>query len=249
MKINKLLKLSISTLLIINFIVPLKALAGANTKLVEVGSEEREALEECMVGLEQCIEEKDKMEKTLKSRIDDLLTELSGVKAENTDLKKQISVLQSDNSLLVKKIEELKKSVAEKKEPVQPSPKKEEVKKVKASEGSTGKTGFCLACKVGNVIGPIAAVPIGAVAGTVRGATNKSAALADKSSEALGNSLPGQLTSKVGGGLIGAVFGAVTGLFKGIFNGFRYGLTDPFSAESFSLAGDFKDYNPTDYSY
>lgn len=248
-KINKLVKLSLCTLLVLSFIFPAQVLAGANTKMVEVGTEEREALEECMVGLEECIEEKDRIETSLKSRIDDLLAQLNQIKSSNSSLQKQVGDLRSDNSVLARKIDELKTSVTEKKE-VRTETTTKEVKTSKVKSAKTEDGTFCLACKVGNVIGPVFAMPIGAVVGTVRGATNQGVSLADKGSDALGESLPGQLVGKIGGGAVGAVFGAVAGMFKGLFNGIRYGFTRPFSAESFSLAGDYATgFDPLDYSY
>lgn len=239
---NKVVKLSLAMLLVINFAIPMQVLAGTSTKMVEMGSEERQALEECMVGLEECIEDKERIQSSLNSRINDLMTQINQFKSENSNLQKQVSDLRMDNTVLVKRIEELKTSVAEKVATEAAKPVKE-TKKVKES-GS----GFCLACKVGNVIGPVVALPVGAVAGTVRGAANRGTAYADKGSEIMGESLPGQVTGKLGGGILGTVVGAVTGLFRGLYNGLRYGFTRPFSSESFSLAGEFIDgFNPTDF--
>lgn len=248
-KIKKLVKLSVCAMLALNFVFPAQVLAGANTKMVEVGTEEREALEECMVGLEECIEEKDRIETTLKSRIDELMAQLNKIKSDNSNLQKQVGDLRSDNSVLARKIDELKTSVTEKKEvkteKIAKTKPSSTVKSAKTSDGT-----FCLACKVGNVIGPVFAMPVGAVVGSVRGATNKGVEYSDKTSDALGESLPGQLVGKIGGGAVGAVWGAVTGMLKGLYNGVRYGFTRPFSAESFSLAGDYATgFDPTDYSY
>jgi len=239
---NKVVKLSLAALLVLNFALPMQVLAGASTKMVEMGSEERQALEECMVGLEECIEDKERIQSSLNSRINDLMAQINQFKSENSNLQKQVGDLRMDNTVLVKKIEELKTSVTEKVVTEAPKP----VKETKSAKESG--SGFCLACKVGNVIGPVVALPIGAVAGTVRGAANKGTAAADKGSEIMGESLPGQLAGKLGGGILGTVYGAVTGLFRGLYNGLRYGFTRPFSAESFSLADEFvAGFNPTNY--
>jgi regulator of replication initiation timing len=245
---NKVFKLSLLLLLVINFIIPLQAFAGVSTKMVEVASEDRKALQECMVGLEECIEDKERIQSTLNSRINDLLAQVNQFKSENSNLQKQVNDLRMDNTVLVKKIEELKTSVTEKvaTEVPQAQAKPKSVKETKSA--SESGSGFCLACKVGHVIGPVVALPVGAVAGTVRGAANKGTSYADKGSETLGESLPGQVVGKLGGGILGTVVGAVSGLFRGLYNGLRYGLTRPFSAESFSLAGQFvEDFNPTDF--
>jgi len=248
-KINKLVKLSVCALLALNFIFPAQVLAGVVTNMVEVGTEEREVIEECMVGLEECIDEKDRIEITLKSRIDQLMAQLNQIKSSNSNLQKQVGDLRSDNSVLARKIDELKISVTEKKE-VAKTTKVITKKAAKTTEARTATTHFCLACKVGHVIGPVLAIPVGAVVGTVRGATNMGVEFSDKGSDALGESLPGQLVGKIGGGAIGAVFGAVAGMFKGLFNGIRYGFTRPFSTESFSIDGDYAtDFDPIDFSY
>ena len=58
----------------------------------------------------------------------------------------------------------------------------------------------------------------------------------------------GEAFGKVGGLGVGAVSGALTGAVKGFTNGLVLGYRYPFSAESFSLAGDMThDYDPYDF--
>jgi regulator of replication initiation timing len=243
-KTNKFAQLSFLLLLVINFIIPLQAFAGVRSKMMEVASEDRKALQECMVGLEECIEDKERIQSSLNSRINDLMSQVNQFRSENADLQKQVNDLRMDNTILVRKIEEIKTSISQKVNEDTNQVQTITSKKNKIDSGSS----FCLACKVGHVIGPVVALPIGAVTGTVRGSINKGTTFADQGSDLLGESLPGQLVGKLGGGVLGTVVGAVSGLFRGLYNGLRYGLTRPFSSESFSLAGKFvEDFNPTNF--
>lgn len=229
-----------SLLLVLLMFSYLPAQAGVMTKLVEVEKEER-VVDTCCPDLEDCEEENDRLKSQnndLKSRIQTLMGELTTVRDENVRLKKE-------NSDLTQKLDALRRSVTKKE--VTKEVTKEVVTPVKARYAKKD-TGTCLACKVGNVIGPAFATPVGAVMGTVRGSVTKGSQYANGASEAMGGSLPAKVVGNVGGGLFGFVTGAVTGLLKGIVNGVRYGFTRPFSPESFSTAGEFADYDTFNYN-
>jgi regulator of replication initiation timing len=240
--INKgMLKKLCSPLLILSFIFNyLPARAGVMTKLVEVDKQEPKV--DCCPELDECEAENEKLvsqNNDLKSRIQKLMGELTEVREENLQLKRE-------NSELTTKLEELRKSVVTKKEVVT-----EEVKPVVKKEPSKyakKDSGTCLACHVGNLIGPVFSTPVGGVIGTVRGSVTKGSQYANSASDAMGGSLPAKVVGNLGGGIFGLVTGAVSGLVKGIVNGVRYGFTRPFSAESFSAEGPFAEFDTYNYS-
>ncbi|MCE2928237.1 MAG: hypothetical protein LW817_01230 [Candidatus Caenarcaniphilales bacterium] len=212
--------------LILSSAIP--AHAGVMTRMVEVGEQDRKANEECLVGLEECVKDKERLRMEaddMKSRLQKLLGELTNTRRANQELQSQVSQLQGDNDLLAKKIDELKANVncppPEAPKKVAEAPKKVEAPKVEEAKSIVD----CPACSLLHVVGPIFSTPVGTVVGTVRGAGSKASELAGKSDNAI---------VKVGGGVFGLISGAVTGVFKGFFNGLVYGVTKPFSAESFS---------------
>jgi regulator of replication initiation timing len=225
-----------SVLLVLLLVSSLPAKAGVMTKLVEVDEQEPVVVETCCPELDDC----EKQNSDLKSRIQKLMGELSTVREENVRLKQE-------NSDLTKKLDELRRSVT-KKEVVQEVKKEIVQQPVTKAKYAKNDSGTCLACKVGNVIGPVFATPVGGVMGTVRGSVTKGAQYANGASEAMGGSLPAKVVGNLGGGLFGFLTGAVSGLVKGIVNGVRYGFTRPFSSESFSTAGPFAEYDTFNYS-
>lgn len=236
--------------LVLSFATTGMAKAGIATEMVEVGEEDREVLEQCLIGLEECVDEKEKLAgeaKDLKSRLGKLMSELTQQKEEKAKLKDKIASLKDNEKTLEDRIKDLKKQVSEKKviEIVKEVPAKSSgVLKAKTEDDTT-----CVACKtvdvVGRGLGGIVATPVGAVVGTLRGATNKSIEYSNKGSKALGNNIPGQLIGKLGGGALGFVAGAVSGIFKGLFHGLWYGVSRPFSNKSFSTEGKFAtEYDP-----
>jgi regulator of replication initiation timing len=227
---------SIALALIIFANLPVQA--GVMTRMVEVDKEEPVIANDCCPDLEDC----EKQNADLKSRIQKLMGELSDVRDENARLRQE-------NSELASKLDQLRKSISKK------VVKKKEVvkevqkpKPVKSARYAKKDDGSCLACHVGNVVAPVFSTPVGAVMGTVRGSVTKGAQYANGASEAMGGSLPAKVVGNLGGGIFGFLTGAVTGLFKGIVNGVRYGFTRPFSPEAFSTAGEFANYDTFDYN-
>jgi hypothetical protein len=95
-----------------------------------------------------------------------------------------------------------------------------------------------------SIIGPIVGVPVGGVAGLVRGAFSKASEYSDTFSESLGGHPLSKIVGIPTGFVTGAVTGSVTGLLKGVLDGVVLGITEPLSPESGSLQGDVLDYEP-----
>jgi hypothetical protein len=92
---------------------------------------------------------------------------------------------------------------------------------------------------VTSILGTVVAVPVGAVAGLVRGSVAKSFDYSQSFSESYTPFIGGPL-----GFLTGLATGSITGLLKGVFTGLVVGVEKPFSAESLSLDGKFRDFEP-----
>ena len=90
----------------------------------------------------------------------------------------------------------------------------------------------------GVVVGPVAGLTRGFVKGWIWGT--------DATAEALGNKdgLPHKTIGFVTGGVVGAVAGGVSGIVMGAYDGIKYGWDKPWTAENYSWAGKFTDYDP-----
>jgi len=92
------------------------------------------------------------------------------------------------------------------------------------------------------LIGPVFSVPVGTVAGLLRGGVAMGASTAD--STVLGTHFLARTIEMPVGFAIGLTTGSVTGGVKGMTTGLIEGINDPLSLESASLDGDFIDYDP-----
>jgi hypothetical protein len=97
-----------------------------------------------------------------------------------------------------------------------------------------------------SIIGPIVGIPVGGVAGLLRGSFSKASEYSDTFSESLGGSSLAQVVGIPTGFITGAATGGITGLLKGVVDGAVLGITEPLSPESGSLQGDVLDYEPYD---
>ncbi len=95
-----------------------------------------------------------------------------------------------------------------------------------------------------SVVGPVVGIPVGAVAGTVRGMTSKGLEYTDSFPGHLGLGIIGKIIGIPAGLAVGGVTGGVTGLVKGSVTGLTEGIHHPLSEKSMSLDGDFVDYDP-----
>ena len=102
----------------------------------------------------------------------------------------------------------------------------------------------------GNVLkqttGVVSGVALGPVVGLSRGFVKGWMWGTDATAEALGNK-DGAAQKTVGfltGGVLGAVAGGVSGIVMGAYDGIKYGWDKPWSAENYSWAGKFTDYDP-----
>lgn len=91
-------------------------------------------------------------------------------------------------------------------------------------------------------------VPFGAFAGLSRGALNKSSDYASKFSTNLGDNTPAKILGYPSGIIVGGLAGGLSGAVKGVINGIYYGSHEPFSSKSFTVDGNFSDFDPFDYS-
>lgn len=103
---------------------------------------------------------------------------------------------------------------------------------------------FCFVCKIfGSVFGST----VGSVAGLVRGASNKGADYASSFSDGMGEGILGNVVGKPAGFVTGLVAGGGTGLANGFATGITEGWSEPFTARSFTMEGDFLDYDPYEF--
>lgn len=120
--------------------------------------------------------------------------------------------------------------VAEKREPVNLAPKSKHASDL-----------------IRKILGTIVAVPVGSVAGLVRGGVSKGGELAESFSDSMTSELAGNLVGKPGGVIVGGVSGAVAGLLNGAVTGATEGWENPFTKASFSLDGSVSDYDPFEF--
>lgn len=92
----------------------------------------------------------------------------------------------------------------------------------------------------------IVSSPIGAAIGLVRGSGYKSVQYSETLSEQFDVGSPANMVAKPIGMGIGLVAGSAYGAIRGLGDGVGYSMEEPFSAKSFSVAGDFWDYDPYD---
>jgi hypothetical protein len=177
---------------------------------------------------------------SLSERINQLLNDNILLTAENKILKEknnllssQIAVLNQNNQELATKIQDLKTQV-EIQTTISNPPVVIPQEQSKKSEKN-----------LSNYLWPLVSTPLGAVAGTLRGATFKGLEYSDSASSKAANNIPSVFVTKVGGLIVGNVLGAVTGLVRGVIDGVRYGFSEPYSTKSVSLEGRFaSDWDP-----
>jgi cell division protein FtsB len=240
--IVKFFKLSFLFLLIFLALVQNPARAGVMTKMVEVDSECSRELDVMRVELDETKASNISLSERINKLLNDnivLTSENKALKEKNAVLSSQIAGLKQTNSELAVKIEELKNQVESQSlaqnQIIQNPPsisEDEEVELVSQKHFS-------------NYLWPFVAVPIGAIAGTLRGASFKSIEYSDNASVKMPDTIPTTFVAKIGGLVLGTLTGAVTGFIKGVVNGVNYGFTDPLSTKSISLDGDFaSDWDP-----
>lgn len=92
---------------------------------------------------------------------------------------------------------------------------------------------------IGTLFGPMFAMPRGAAKGAVIGTKKVARNLGDDTRKL--NLTLGAIPGGIGGGIAGGAAGIV----KGVRDAFKYGSSDPWSNEAFSVNGDgFLDYDP-----
>ena len=94
--------------------------------------------------------------------------------------------------------------------------------------------------------GVVLGVGIGPVVGAMRGFVKGWLWGTDATAEALGNKdgTPHKIIGFATGGVLGAAAGGVSGVLMGAYDGIKYGWDKPWSAENFSWAGKYTDYDP-----
>jgi hypothetical protein len=228
------------TFLLLSFLLAGPAHAGVMTKMVEVDSECSRELDVMRVELEEV----KASNLTLSDRINRLLNDNILLTAENKTLKEknavlssQIAGLKQNNLELASKIQELKSQVEA--QAITPSVA------APIQENEDLKNKIVSKKSVSNYLWPVVAVPLGAVAGSLRGLAIKGFEYSDTASSNVPKTIPTLLVAKIGGLLIGNIAGAVTGLIRGVVDGVKYGFSDPYSPKSVSLDGDFaSDWDP-----
>jgi hypothetical protein len=230
--------------LFINLFIANPVFAGVMTKMVEVDSECSTELDVMRVELDEVkasnLSLNDRINRLLNDNI--LLTaENKSLKEKNAVLTMQISGLKQNNAEMTNKIQELKTQFE-----AQALAQSALAKQVSLNSNEDEESVEVPKNKnISNYLWPVVSAPLGAVTGTLRGAMNKSIEYADNASIEAPKNLPSSLVAKIGGLVVGNIAGAVTGLFRGFVDGIRYGFSDPFSAKSVSLDGDYaSDWDP-----
>lgn len=99
----------------------------------------------------------------------------------------------------------------------------------------------------GSLVGAVIGAPIGAVVGMMRGAGSKGMEYSKAICQKYGGGIPVMMFAVPTGMISGGLAGGATGMVKGVTDGVSIGADDPFSAASFSMAGDsILDYEPYD---
>jgi hypothetical protein len=226
--------------LLLSFLLARPAHAGVMTKMVEVDSECSRELDVMRVELDEVkannLNLSDRINRLLNDNI--LLTaENKNLKEKNAVLITQMAGLKQNNLELASKIQDLKTQVeaqALTSNLTVPAQEPYELNDKSSSKKSAS-----------NFLWPVVSVPLGAVAGTLRGSAAKGIEYSDTASINAPKNIPSLLVAKIGGLLIGNIAGAVTGLIRGVVDGVKYGFSDPYSTKSVSLDGDFaSDWDP-----
>lgn len=102
----------------------------------------------------------------------------------------------------------------------------------------------CESCPQLSSVASLTGMTVGAPVGLFRGMIAKSVQFASNVDDAFGDNIFSKIIGYPIGIISGAVAGGFTGIFKGAWTGLRSGWRKPFSQESFSLDGDFLDYDP-----
>lgn len=94
-----------------------------------------------------------------------------------------------------------------------------------------------------SILGPVFAVPIGTVAGVLRGGVSEGVHHADTVSTSLGDGVIGKIIGTPVGLTVGLATGGIFGGLNGALTGITTGLDKPFTTTSMSLDGNFIDYD------
>ena len=97
--------------------------------------------------------------------------------------------------------------------------------------------------------GVLVGAPIGFFTGMVRGAVTEAQSFTKGIQNGFGNETTiSKIVSYPLGVVSGGIVGGAAGAVKGVVNGIYYGVKEPFSQESFSVDGNFEDFDAFDYS-
>lgn len=214
---------------VISFLLASPVKAGVMSKMVEVDSECSRELDVMRVELDEVKSNNLSLSERINQLLNDnilLTAENKTLKEKNNLLSSQIAVLNQNNQELAVKIEDLKTQVE-----TQTALVNAQVTAQQQADKSKKD--------LSNYLWPLVSTPVGAVAGTLRGASIKGIEYSDSVSSNVPDNIPTVFVAKVGGLVLGSVLGAVTGLLKGVVDGLRYGFTEPYSTKSVSLEGKF----------
>jgi len=221
--------------ILVSFLLASPVKAGVMSKMVEVDSECSRELDVMRVELDEIKSNNLSLSERINQLLNDnilLTAENKTLKEKNNLLSSQIAVLNQNNQDLAVKIEDLKTQV-------------ETQTALANAQASADQQTEKSQKDLSNYLWPLVSVPVGAVAGTLRGANVKGIEYSDSASAKVPDTVPTMFVAKIGGLVVGSVMGAVTGLLKGVVDGLRYGFTEPYSTKSVSLDGKFvSDWNP-----
>ena len=240
------------------------AFAGVANKMTEISHDLRQDLDQAKVYADEyktLYKEQKEENKKLKSENQSLNTKCNNCIREKASLEGKYNSLSAENKDLNRRVGEWK-AKAEMSQPktgvatnttkhASNIHKEDEVHSLKGRKNSdtdyvyeAGLFHRFFGTLVGAPVGAVVGSPIGAV----RGSVSKGIDHADDFSDYLGPGIMGEAFGKVGGLGVGSVTGALSGAVKGFANGLVLGYKHPFSAESFSLDGDFiGDFDPYNF--
>lgn len=97
--------------------------------------------------------------------------------------------------------------------------------------------------------GVLTGAPVGFFTGLVKGSVNHAQSFTRAIQDGFGEETTiSKIISYPLGYVSGGITGAFAGAVKGVSNGIYYGVKEPFSDESYTVDGDFEDFDAFDYS-